>query len=222
MGIKKKHVPGCSCCGAVVVVECGVYDAPDGTEFADDFSSLSGGWTFTSDASLSVSGGHGFLSWDTGFGGTIFRMYRSFTVTSMTGFYAILEVQIYQPAECTFSALYWVHWESAGTSPATSHSITADWDNTRYTVRANGDVTHFEDVNPTDGDKLTIHLFAIDGGILACYYVNENLLLGVELTGADFTTAACQYGMMNKSSTDPFSLPAVVGEYDNFSIEAGP
>lgn len=161
MGIKKKHVPGCSCCG-----ECS-YEASDGNEYSDDFSGLDAGWLTDAGSSVSVSGGQ--LIFD---GNTFDHhyCYRSISVTEADCL-IIMEVQWYSVGT-TNTQLMFISGTLGGNP--NGYGFGYNGGANRYTVQPGGTSVG---PTPTNGYKLSMKIQSLGGGqCRICYFIEEELV----------------------------------------------
>lgn len=203
MGIKKKHVPGCTCCGGCT------YVASDGNEFSDNFDSgVDASWQVQNGTLASVSGELEITL--TSEVADPALAYQSITIASATDLLIIIEVTHRR------------NLRNAGFGIGSTANGDPEVAKFSFLLNVNGfcdvrsfNVNHIISVPFSDGDKFTIKLQSIGGGdVRACYFVEEELIY--EETGTFDLTTLTKYALGEVISS--------IGNkvyFDNFTIHMG-
>lgn len=224
-----KNNPGCNCCD---VVDC-TYDASDGTEYSNDFSSAVGsGWSqnFPGD-SWSCSSGRLRVLAGSGGGASnngVRYFYRTSSMLTATGLKLIMECDLYEYSDETVDAsgIGFDPDSPPGNGPGTTRPdflARARWDANSWEFRAFGSIVSHSASSPSSGDKATISLQnAGDTDYLACFFVNETLVASTTGT-ISLLPSNYQYCLFTErfgaASPPPWNT---YGEFSNFSIELNP
>lgn len=212
MGIKKKWVPGGTCC-------C-LPQASDGNIYSDTFDSLDADWTVSdpTEFSFSATGGFGIFNQNAAFSGPSPRIMRpTETVGSMTDLLMIIEANTYRLAGTATVGIY-VGWSLDG-------SIRFGL-NMRLTAVAPNEINaifhganNFIAYTPTDGDKLAIKFKynTRTTNVDVCYFVDDDLVYQ-NTTGAANFSDPTPYGLYATQGGGGGGLPKDIGKWDNFSF----
>lgn len=203
--------PGCNCCGVCT------YQASDGSEYSNTFSSLGSGWTSRfAVGTWSVSGGRlRYTADEASESEKINGLYRTPTTDiEESGITLIQEVTVYRLSSVTLQSSLWIR-EMPGVF-GTQWSMNVLWADSEIECTTPGGGTDTISQSVSDGDKLTIVFEEIGGSNRrTCFFVNETEIHYIEDTSAMDTNPLHGVGLRVKDD----AAPPVGGEFDDYTVE---
>lgn len=218
MGIRKKWVPGCGCCGVVPCDDCDQYKASDGNQQTDDFSGDASGWQENDDEYFSiavVSGRLIFTEHTAAPPDTICYAANAVANPTQNGICVVVEATIYQLTNSATTGIYFGIDEA---TPIFKFAFFARWAFTSYGARVNGVFRTFGS-GQASGQRLTMRLYGLSStSIRACFFVDGSPVYSEDVS-MSLSAYAESYGMMCSPSGG--TIPRDIGSWDDFSIHVG-
>jgi hypothetical protein len=199
MGIKKKWVPGCGCCGG-----CTFENSDDNEYGLDEFNTLSAEWTYSFPTAVTVSGGKLLATDSFGFGTDLAVRVLGSAIPDVSGLKIIVQATIWRHSSSTSKTGICV----------SSEFFRANWATGTYHI-VNAIGTYSISVTPADGDRLTMKIQKVGDNWERCYFVNGTEIASYTSTSAPFSGSWSHGVIFNTTAIGPG------GEWDDYTCHKG-